>query len=123
MESRTPSEQSSSPTHNPDTAVEPQKNKGNCLTLPAPVGTSGAAASSAKETRPKAGTNAERVSQMLKQSLALSLLRVGMECGEETAEKIIEVLHDDFFDFKDFQRHVTSLKKCEEIVNKFVRNS
>ena len=119
MESRTPSEQSSSPTHNPDTAVEPQKNKGNCLTL----GTSGAAASSAKETRPKAGTNAERVSQMLKQSLALSLLRVGMECGEETAEKIIEVLHDDFFDFKDFQRHVTSLKKCEEILNKFVRNS
>ena len=81
MESRTPSEQSSSPTHNPDTAVEPQKNKGNCLTL----GTSGAAASSAKETRPKAGTNAERVSQMLKQSLALSLLRVGMECCEETA--------------------------------------
>ena len=119
MESRTRSEQSSSPTHNPNTEVGPENNKGNCLTL----GTSGVAASSVKETRPKSDTNAARVSQILKQSLALSLLRVGMECGEETAEKIIEVLHDDFFDFKDFQRHVTSLKKCEEIVNKFVRNS
>ena len=65
--------------------------------------------------QPEHCINSLRVSEMLRQSLAVALARVAMDSGEGTAEKIIEVLQDESFDLKDFQQHVTSLKNCEDI--------
>ena len=65
--------------------------------------------------QPEHCINSLRVSEMLRQSLAVALVRVAMDSGEGTAEKIIEVLQDESFDLKDFQQHVTSLKNCEDI--------
>ena len=62
MVSSSRGERNSSPTHNRDTAVEPEKNKGKCMTL----GTSGAAASSVTETGQNSDTNAARVSSLSK---------------------------------------------------------
>lgn len=62
-----------------------------------------------------------KVSKMLKQSLAVLLVRVCRDSGKETAEKILEVLQDDYFDLKEFQENVTTLKECEEITQLIVK--
>lgn len=60
---------------------------------------------------------APEVSEMLKKSLAVLLIRVRIESGQRTAEKILEVLRDEYFDLTDFQNSVTTLEECERITD------
>ena len=60
---------------------------------------------------------APKVTEMLKQSLAILLTRVRIESGQRTAEKILDVLRDEYFDLTDFQNSVTTLEHCERITH------
>ena len=65
---------------------------------------------------------APKVTEMLKQSLAVLLIRVRIESGQRTAEKILDILRDEYFDLADFQNSVTNLEQCERITENMSDN-
>lgn len=72
------------------------------------------------EERIGSGTSAGKVTEMLKKSLAVLLVRVGNESGPGTAEKILDVLRDEYFDLDDFLQTVSNLKTCQQITKEIV---
>ena len=69
-----------------------------------------------KEKEAKGGREwTPKVRKILKKSLAVLLVNVRMEGGQETAEKLLEVVHDEYFDLTDFQQNVKNMDTCEEI--------
>lgn len=56
-----------------------------------------------------------RLKELLSKSLAVLLTTVVVDSSPQTAEKILNVLRDEFFDIDYFRHVVTDLKKCEEI--------
>lgn len=63
-----------------------------------------------------------RLSELLNRSLAIALVRVEKECGRRTVDKILEVLQDEFFDLKEFQKHVRNFEECQEITNNLLED-
>ena len=57
----------------------------------------------------------KRVSHLLSHSLAMYLVKVERVRGNETAEKILKIILDDFFDLNIFKSEITSLRKCQDI--------
>lgn len=71
--------------------------------------------------RSNSATNKKRrLSQLLSQSLALSLARVRNECGDETAIGILDILQDDCFDLSAFKKEFSSIQQCQETTNSLV---
>ena len=57
------------------------------------------------------------LTEILKHSLAIVLVRVRVECGPRTAKKILSILYNDAFDLADFKITVPSLEQCEVITS------
>lgn len=61
-----------------------------------------------------------KVPEILKKSIAVFLAGFGNESGPVTVEKILEVLHDEYFDLKDFLQTVTYLIKFQQITKEII---
>ena len=111
------SEQSVSPLHNERTTCKETDNTGRARR------NNNATPNSSKPREGRGPSrNAPKVKEMLNKALAVLLVRVRIESSPETAEKILDVLRDDYFDLEDFQHTVTNMKKCEEITWTIVDN-
>lgn len=62
-----------------------------------------------------------KLSSLLSQSLAISLVKVRRECGDETAAQILNILRDEYFDIKRFKKEVTCITKCQEITSMTIK--
>lgn len=64
-----------------------------------------------------------KLSLLLSQSLAISLVKVRRECGDETAGQILNILRDDYFDIRRFKKEVTCIGKCQEITSNVIKKN
>lgn len=62
----------------------------------------------------------KQISELLSQSLAVSLSRVDKKCGNDTAKGILDILQDECFDIISFRKEISSIQKCQDITNALV---
>ena len=68
----------------------------------------------------RARTQEKNISDLLCQSLAVSLSKVEKQCGNETAKEILDILRDDGFDISSFRKQISSIQECQNITNALI---
>ena len=72
-------------------------------------------------TEKETSCSKDKISQLLGQSLAIFLVKVGMDSGKDTASKILEILQDEYFDIHRFCNEIKDLDQCEHITKNVLK--
>ena len=61
------------------------------------------------------------VKRLLAQSLAICLMKIKQENGNDTANEVLKILSDDLFDLNEFKKQVNSMEKCNSVTSELIR--